>query len=145
MLGTTDEGSQGFVWQILACKGQLRAWAQGCEGRGPTLHRGTGAPGQVASRPECSRGPAAPGAAASSRGQAAFLSYTTVSGKGGQGSRYQQKGRNRHLNFIVLSSESRSVPQYPDLQTCNDAVYLPHQSSAKLDSLVFVAYFKTLS
>lgn len=49
---------------------------------GPTLPRGTWAPGQVVSSAEGILGPAAPEDAASSHGQAVFLSYTTVGGKG---------------------------------------------------------------
>lgn len=77
--------------------------------------------------------------------QAALLSYSAAGEKGKKGSRFLQKGRSHHLDFIVLSLESLSIPQNPDLWTCNDAACLPHWSAANLDSLAFVACFRTLN
>lgn len=137
MLGAAGLGMKG--------RDESMGPGRGVRPGGPTLPRGTWVSGQVVSSAEGILGPAAPEDAASSHGQAVFLSYTTVGGKGEKGSSYQQKGRNHHLSFTVLSSESHSIPQYPDLQTCNDAAYLPHWSAANLNSLAFVAYIKTLN
>lgn len=104
-------------------RGENVGTGRGVRPGGSALARGTWALGQVVSGPECILGPAALGDAASSHGQADFLSYTAVGRKREKGSRYQQKGRNHHhLNLIVLSSESHSVPQC--LLTCRRAMIL---------------------
>lgn len=115
---------------------------QSCEVRGanPALVRG--APNQGV---QSWVHPAALGDAASNHRQAAFLSCSTAGEKEEKGSRYRQKGRNHHLNFIVLFLESLAIPQHPDLWTFNDAACLPHWSAAKLDSLEFVACFRALN
>lgn len=117
---------------------------QGCEIRGASSAQGRRAPSRVSS-PGCIQHPAALGDAASNHRQAAFLSYITTGEKRGNVSRYWQKGRTHHLNFIVLSLESLSIPQYPGLQTCNDAACVPHWKAANLDSLLLVACFRTLN
>lgn len=140
MLSTTAKESQFGI----KGKGESVGTGRAVRSEGPTLPRGRGTPNRMCN-PGCIQHPSAPGDAASSQGQAAFLSYSTAGEKGEKGSRYPHKGRNHHLNFIVLSLESLSIPQNPDLRTCNDAACPPHWSTANLHSLVFVAWFRTLN
>lgn len=139
-----NKGSQSLVWQVMAWKGKVRE--QGYEARGAISAQGYlnhgvgGVQSWVHPAPCLSWG-------CSQQPWASCFPFHHHCWKvrGEKDLRYQQKGRNHHLKFIVLSSESCSVPQFADLQTCSDAAYLPHWSAAKLSSLVFVAYFKTLN
>lgn len=82
-----------------------RGHRQGGEAGGPSLPRGTWAPGRVVASAGCTGHPDA------AVGQLPAFPTLLPGGKGETSSRYQQKGRNHHLNFIVPSSKSHSVPQ----------------------------------
>lgn len=110
-LGVTGLGMKG--------RGENVGTGRGVRPGGPTLPRDTCTLRQVVSSPECIRGPAVPGDAASSHGQAAFLSYTTV---GGIGEKAQGTSKRAGTIIWILLCHLQKATPFLSILTCRPAM-----------------------